>query len=380
MPFVPRSCETCQYTRIVEIPKKNWALATSPEHQELLESRKRLRGDQNEVERRRPFHQWASFDIRIGGAVNGHVDRGRPLQDVSEHDHLAPGSLVFVLGAVTSGCTSASDTSKQGLSVRIASWPYLEKHVRVRLQHVVLQLQAVCPVDLGASAFLRGCAPLGGQLIERGVCDYRVDGFLDALHDAEDEPYRIARINVGGVSYARWPRNDAVVSDTLFICIVADVYNREEDAGVALDPAISQWLERDATAIAYTPTEHAAYMEARRALLEAPANEGEPSDPSGASSATTATGGELRATNLRLVPTQSNFLWASGERDARRNTRDLRTKLGLRAAPNGAMRELVLGMWPVARVLETHVSVDGLLKVCMAACEYLEGDAVWFEN
>ena len=408
IPASGSSAQVVQYTRIVEIPALGSALAGSAHEQQRLELRRTNEGPEA-LDRRAPDVLVVETDPRTLGPADAalfetnvvaarehegcprkrlrRVPTNPPRDVLNENDGLHAGALTFVLSAPTVGCTNVSNKpTNDGLSVRLCSLPFLCRFFRARLQHVVLQLQTTRPVALAASAFLRGCAPLGEQLIARGVLDYRIDGFLESLRDAgDDSPYRVARVNVGGACYARWPRRDVCVSDTLLLALVADVFDPEHPS-VAGAPPLAAWLARDASDIAYEPEEHAAYVEAREAML-GPSTDNDENAPPAAPAmvpAATPAGTALRATNLRLVPTTSTFLWAAGGRDAKpTRSRSLRRKLGLRAAVadgGGAAQELVIGYWPVARVMETDVSWDQLLKVQMGCCAFEEADGAPYER
>ena len=270
--------------------------------------------------------------------------------------------------------------ASEGLVNRVCGLSYLSCHFSARLAHVVVPTRVLelapapppsppltCrprwqswksattpppppkpppppppPPALGEGVFLRGCEPIGAELIARGACDFRPDGALSQYYLSEGD-FRVFNLVVGGAAHVRWPTPQrALIGDELLVLIVGTVVDPEH-AAVRAKPALAQWLTRTTTDFVYTAEEHAAYAAEREALLTEEAS----------STPVLREGTELRLTHLHILPTTSTFLWHKGDRHT-----SMRAKLGLRAGPGVA--EHVLAGWIVGRCMREQNSWDGL--------------------
>jgi len=353
---VVQSNEQIVYVRVVAVPQLDWQLADSRQAQLKLESRKRLR-EPGVLDRRPPNTRWVAYDVRAFAGPDSHIVRqdnavrGDPQ---NEHDRLGHGALAMVLGAPTSGVTSVPRIRLEGAVDRLCSYSYLERHFRARLAHVVVEATATRPTLVGASPFLRGCAPLHEALVERGCCDWRPDGFVFDHKPGSDE-YRIYTVSVGGVCMVRFEEaTNLQIGDCLYLLLKADAYDAGH-AAVRASPALSEWLTRAPLDYAYAHEEIVAYMAERDALLAS--DTGTP--------LALAEGASVQLSNFRVVAaTSSDVCDLDG---------GARKRLGLRAAGASGAAEVVAGMYRLGRVLETKASGDGLLKVYVAV-EYVEAE------
>lgn len=370
--FDSKSNEGLVYSRVVQLPEINWALAETHAEQADEEGRKRFRED-GLLDYRRPNVQWTAQGSCEGSADHQLVKlaKRRPATTINEHDGLGFGAVAFILGAPTIGISPMPhQKNADGLAHRVCSVEYLSRHFAARLAHVVVSTTVLreCVV-FGDSAFLRGCAPIGDSLIDHGVLDFRPDGVLQSYH-VVDGAYRLMDISVGGVTHLRWPRTDVwlnqradmpswsrqalQIGDDLFIAIIADAFD-VGGADVQMEPAVVQWLERTTGDFVYDVKEYSAYLEARERLLSMPPDSG-----------THAEGAELRLTHFRIVPITSTLLWAGMKHDhdhARCAKMGSRAQLGLRSGRG--VSEHVVFAWKIGRVMDLESSWDGLFKACV---------------
>lgn len=368
------SNEEIVFVRIASTPHVDWQLANSREAQCVLESRKRFR-DPDTLDARAPGTKWASVDIRALAPQDSrlvqseHIALGDP---ENELDSLGHAAQVWVLGCPSSGTTPVSHMSLEGATDRVCSFSYLQRHLKARCATAVVDANVVVAEGLvwDASPFLRGCAPMHAKLIAQGLCDWRPDGWLHG-YKLTGCDYNLFSVAVGGVTYARI--NDRVVEanvqvgDYLYALLVADVYDPQHEQ-VASSPALSAWLARGTSDLAYTYEERVDYTTERDSLLALPMM-GADDDGATATAATLAQGTPLKLSNFRMRLATSTMLW-NGDGNAR-------TRLGLRASSAGGIAECAVGAYRLCRVCETRATPDGLWRV-LVAIEFLEGSGTFY--